>query len=353
LSALDYNGDMNWKLLGHEWAVQLLRKHITDERVRHAYLITGPEAVGKRTLALRFAQALNCEAPPQRGEFCGECRACRLIMRSQHPDLHVVESESETRVLRVDQVRELQRQLVLTPVEGRWRIALLPEFEEAVASSQASAANALLKTLEEPPPHVILLLTASSRDALLPTVVSRCEVISLRTVPHDVLKRDLIHHGASPQKAHFLASTAAGRPGHALALMQDSTIIEERQALLDEFINVLGMNRAERFDYVDRVYRSKDYRQAREDALHALKIWSAMWRDALVVQSQAEVNLQNPDHQSTLDSMSALEAHEMLAGIEAIKETIAAIEQNANTRLAMEAMMLSLPYLKLESHASA
>lgn len=351
-SSLDYNGCMNWGLIGHEWAVQLLKKHLLDERVRHAYLFTGADSVGKRSLALRFAQALNCEAPPQPGEFCGECRACRLIMREQHPDLHIVESETDTRVLHVDQVRELQRQLALTPVEGHWRIALLPEFEEAVASSQASAANALLKTLEEPPQHVILLLTASSKDALLPTVVSRCEVLMLRSVPHVALKRALTLRGETPQRASFLASASAGRPGHALTLMQDSKISEQRQAVLDELMQILRMNRAERFDYVDRVYRRKDYRQGREDALDALTTWSEMWRDSLVVHSQADVKLHNPDHQAAIESLSAIEAHEILAAIMALKETIAAIERNANTRLAMEAVMLSLPYLRSETQAS-
>jgi DNA polymerase-3 subunit delta' len=337
---------MNWDLIGHEWAVQLLRKHQAQGRVRHAYLITGPEAVGKRTLALRFAQALNCEAPPQPGDFCGDCRACRLTIEGHHPDLHILESESETRVLHVDQVRELQRRLVLTPVEARWRIALLPDFEEAVASSQASAANALLKTLEEPPRHVILLLTASSADALLPTVVSRCEVLPLRTVPHEELQRALAHRGETPERAHFLASIAAGRPGRALNVIHDPSITVRRRLLLEEFIQVMGMNRAERFDYVDREYRSKDYKQGREDALAALEIWSALWRDALIVSSQAEVTLQNPDHQPALESLAALDAHEILAAIKAIKETMAAIQQNANTRLALEALLLALPCLK-------
>ena len=81
----------NWNLIGHEWAVQLLRGQIAAGRLRHAYLITGPDGVGRRTLALRLAQALNCSHPPAPGEFCGECRACLNFARGQHPDLLIVD----------------------------------------------------------------------------------------------------------------------------------------------------------------------------------------------------------------------------------------------------------------------
>jgi DNA polymerase III gamma/tau subunit len=105
--------DSNWNMLGHEWAVDLLRGHLANGRTRHAYLFTGPDGVGRRTLALRFAQALNCSQPTAAGIPCGECRACTLIERMQHPDLSVVQAEEGTNTLKVDQIRELQRTLSL------------------------------------------------------------------------------------------------------------------------------------------------------------------------------------------------------------------------------------------------
>jgi DNA polymerase-3 subunit delta' len=174
---------MNWNLIGHEWAVQMLKQHILQGAHRQAYLFTGPENVGRGTLALRFAQALNCPELNELGESCYECQTCNRLGRFVHPDLSIVEAERKGGQLKVDQIRNLQHGLSLAPYDAKYRIAILRNFEEA----NRQAANALLKTLEEPPQKVILILTAASSDSLLPTIVSRCEVIRLRPVSSAIL----------------------------------------------------------------------------------------------------------------------------------------------------------------------
>ncbi len=136
-------------MIGHQWAVNLLAEHVALRRERHAYLFTGPNGVGRKTLALRFSQALNCPTPPVPGQPCLNCSTCERMGTLQHPDLAVVEAVHEGEVLRIDQVRELQHNLSLAPYEARYRIALILRFEEA----NNSTANAMLKTLEEPPPR--------------------------------------------------------------------------------------------------------------------------------------------------------------------------------------------------------
>jgi DNA polymerase-3 subunit delta' len=146
----------NWGLFGHEWAVDILRSQIRQQQIRHAYLITGPQGVGRRTLALTFAQSLNCPQPTAPGEPCGTCSTCQRIHAMAFPDLTITQAEQAGGVLKVEQVRELQHSLALTPYEGRYRVAIILRMEEA----HPSASNALLKTLEEPNPQVVLLLTA-------------------------------------------------------------------------------------------------------------------------------------------------------------------------------------------------
>ena len=178
---------MNWNLIGHQWAVNLLHKHLADNNLRHAYLITGPDGIGRRLLALRLTQALFCESPPSEGVPCYHCRTCQQIEREEHPDLYTIQVEEGTQVIKIDQIRDLQHALSLSPYEQQFQIGILQEFEKANPSAQ----NALLKTLEEPPPRVVLILTAESGEQLLETITSRCEGIDLRPVPRKTIQREL------------------------------------------------------------------------------------------------------------------------------------------------------------------
>ncbi len=180
----------NWNLIGHEWAVDMLKKHVIHGTTRHAYLFAGPPGVGRRTLALRFAQALNCQTPVEPGVPCGQCRDCKQIEAMQHPDLNIVEPTildpkggkelipHPNGEIRIEQIRDLRRILNLQPYQSNYRVALLLHFHQ---TRRDNAANALLKTLEEAPSYAVLILTADNPEQLLPTIVSRCEVLRLQT----------------------------------------------------------------------------------------------------------------------------------------------------------------------------
>jgi DNA polymerase III subunit delta' len=191
----------NWNIIGNEWAMEMLKKHVTRDTTRHAYLFAGPPGLGRRTLALRFAQALNCQTPLEPGVPCGQCRDCKQIFAMQHADLTVVQSESEGAVLKVDQIREARRTLVLKPYQAKYRVALFLRFQEA----NDNAANALLKTLEEAPSYAVLILTADTPEQLLPTIVSRCEVVRLRPLRVEDVQSELETRGLETGKARLIA----------------------------------------------------------------------------------------------------------------------------------------------------
>lgn len=325
---------MAWDMIGHDWAVRLLQRHVVTGKVRHAYLFAGPDGVGKRTLALRFAQALCCEAAPEAGDFCATCRACRLIANQRYPDLHVVSSEAPGASLRVDQVRELQRMLALAPYESRWRVALMLRFHE----STISASNALLKTLEEPSERVVLLLTARTVEELLPTIVSRCEILRLRSLSNSDLEDALQDRGESDKQAELLAAVAAGRPGWALRIGDDPEWLEKREQRLDELVSLLSMTRAERFKRAELL--AKDG----ESLNQVLETWLAWWRDAALASLKTDTPLSNPDRSPDLEQIrSKVGISKILNALKATEQTLEALNHNANPRLAIENLMLDLP----------
>src|SRR5215470_13079523 len=167
---------MNWDIIGHEWAIDFLRRSIAGGHVAHAYLLSGPEGVGKGLLALRLAQALNCEAGGP--DPCLACRTCKRIARGNHPDVRIAGMASQAlglkpdeaarqKELKIDTVREWQGDISLRPYEGRRRVFILHDAERLTDA----ASNAMLKTLEEPPPYATLLLVAHTAGELLPTIV--------------------------------------------------------------------------------------------------------------------------------------------------------------------------------------
>ena len=324
----------NWNLLGHEWAVEMLRQHIARGAVRHAYLFTGPPGLGRRTLALRFAQALNCTNPPEPGQPCSQCRDCKQIDAMQHPDLAIVQAETEGGSLKVEQIRELQRSLSLTSYQSRFRVALLLRFQEATDS----AANALLKTLEEAPAHVILLLTADNAEQLLPTITSRCEIMRLRPLPVAAVEQHLLSRGAEPGQASLLAHLSGGRPGYALRLLADADALDERADRLNDLQKLLPATRIEKFDYAVKLSKDKDIFRG------VLLLWLSYWRDVFLKASGAQVAIANPDREKEIASLAAQLGFPASRRILKLHErALGQLERNVNARLLAENLLLQWP----------
>lgn len=336
--ALGYNFGMSWNILGHEWAVSLLQNTLQHGDPHHAYLFTGRGGVGRRTLALRLAQAINCTQPPEAGVPCGQCRACRLIAQMQHPDLSVVQADTEGGTLKVEQVRELQRALALAPYEARYRVALLLRFEEA----HPSAANALLKTLEEPPARVILLLTASDGESLLPTILSRCEVLRLRPPARSAVAQHLIkQHGCEPAQAQLLANLSDGCPGAAVRLLENPQALEQRDQWLAEHLALLHINRAERFRYAEKL--SKDKATLRP----ILLTWLSLWRDVLLQAAGAAAPISNMHLSAQISDLAQkiglARTHQF---VQRLERTFEQLDRNVNPKLLLEVVLLDLPHIR-------
>ncbi len=318
-----------WGIVGHEWAVRLLRQAIAQGELSHAYLFTGPSSVGKTTLANALASALLCLG--ERNRPCGECRACRLAASGGHPDLHHLRPASKMGRLKVAQVRELEQILLLTPNLSPYRVAVLERFERATPS----AANALLKTLEEPPSHVVLILLAPDTDSLLPTIVSRCQVIPLRPLPAAQVEAALEENwGVPSEQARRLAHLSGGRIGWAIRAARNPAIIREQEQRLEELDGLLKAPLAERFRYAATM--SLDVPAAEE----VLELWAGWWRDVMLYSSGIEEGLTHIDEQERLAAHAArLNTRSAARLAQATRTTADHLRRNANPRLALEVLL--------------
>jgi len=326
---------MAWDLVGHEAAIGRLRRDIAAGRIAHAYLFTGADGIGKRTLALQFARAVNCQDPPAPGEPCGECRACTLIGAEKHPDLFLLRPEGAGSRILVKAARELVRAVMLKPTEAARRIALLVDFHRALPS----AANALLKTIEEPPPSAILLLTAESADELLPTIVSRCRIVPLRPLKESEIARALHERWrVAPDAAKVLARLSGGRLGWAVEQAPWNDAAAERATLFGAWTDVIRGNRAQRFAAAKRM--AEDRGQARAE----LQAWESFGHDLLLRTLSPDAELTNIDFKKPIEDLARGTgpgpARRWLA---ALRRAEAQIDRNANLRLALEAAFLDVP----------
>lgn len=330
----------NWNLLGHEWAVDMLRQHVARGETRHAYLFSGPPGLGRRTLALRLAQALNCERPISAGEPCGLCRTCKQIDAMQHPDLSIIQSVDENGdpkeggTLKVDQIRELQRTINLKPYQSPYRVAVFLRFQEA----NDNASNALLKTLEEAPAHAILILTADNPEQLLPTIISRCEILRLRPLPIEAISADLIHRGVDEDRARLLAHISGGRPGYARSLVEDAAVLEKREERLNDLQTLLPAARVEKFSYAEKLAKDKDAMR------QTILVWLSYWRDVLLRVAGAETPLVNVDRNMEIEFLAGRMAISTARKVVGEHESaLEKMERNVNSRLLAEVLLMDLP----------
>ena len=395
-----------WQIYGQDHITRQLDAAIRADRLSHAYLLVGPPHVGKMALAVNMAQAVNCMAgglrpsiqpadppleypsppesapglfadidtqpeatspylledkeiyfPPDAGAAhdnvgdvpCGQCPQCLRIAASIHPDVRIVgvgagdEEGAARRDIRIEQVRDIESFLNITPYEGACKVVIVDGAE----LMNTAAANALLKTLEEPPADSLLLLLTASEDALLPTIRSRCSALYLKPVPKAELEQHLVRdYAADPATAERVARLSRGCFGHALNALRDSQTLEQLEADLERLQEVCEGGLDVRFDYAAEV--AARFGRDRDSGRQLLYLWLRWWRDLLLIKEGADEYLNHTDRTTALQlQASRLSTAQVVSFIKRINRTLEALDANANPRLTLEALMLGLPGVRV------
>ncbi len=313
---------------GHEQQKNILRRALQEGRIAHAYLFEGPEGVGKRLLALAFARALLCE----RGNGCGDCPACRKIDHNNHPDIHILEADDAS--VKIDRIRDLQRELALFPLEGGYKICLFDNADNMTPG----AANALLKTLEEPQANTLLILLTAHPDSMLPTIRSRCQRLPFHGLPKKQLAEILMRRlELDEAAANILAALSEGSLKKALG-QNRRLYLEKRQKLIQSLSALSSASTIPAFSFAEELAQEKELLP------DILDIFSAYYRDILLLKhGRPEHELVNQDMLEALYRQSRRLSTQTLLKILNILETARYhLVRNVNRQLALEVMLMRM-----------
>ena len=233
-------------LVGQDHVVEILQKAVTATRTEdldreissqemtHAWVFTGPPGSGRSSAAIAFAQALIC---PDKG--CGTCNACRSAKNSAHPDVEIIRTEGLS--IKIDEVRELLTRVAWAPSMGGWRVVVMEDADRLTES----AANALLKAIEEPGNRTVWLLCAPTLHDVLPTIRSRCRHLQLVTPSNRAVAQVLQNRdGISPQMADFAARVSQGHIGRARYLATNESVRNTRTTIMKLPLTLKGISSA-------------------------------------------------------------------------------------------------------------
>ena len=348
---------VGWKTFGHPGATRLLTKSFEANRLAHAYLITGPEKVGKRTLALDMACMVNTEPV---ADMFGQSSNIDLSTSHQaeriragiHSDVEVIDPVTELpasperkavskTTISIDHIRQIVISGSATkPFEGMKKVFILDGAHRMVREAETS----LLKILEEAPDHVLIVLTSPTAESLSQTVVSRCQLLELRPVDSQVIESKLMERfEADEPQARLLSRLARGSPGWAIDAINDPTIVDAHNQAILRFAEVVSGNIEDRFRYARQT--AGQFWRDRRAVFYEMERWIEWWRDVAMMRHTLRDNLINVEWVDLFSEIAIEITEEQIStAVRVIEKAREALEANAVPQLTLEVMMLDLPW---------
>ncbi|NPV53586.1 MAG: DNA polymerase III subunit delta' [Firmicutes bacterium] len=382
------------EVVGQPETLRLLQRALETGRIAHAYLFAGPSGVGKKTLALCFARALNClrtdmdctdkdnesgpddkpGKPGNRAGFfapCGTCPSCRKIANGNHPDVKVISPDGAS--VRIDQIREIKREMSYRPYEGRYRVWIIEDCDKMTEQ----AANSILKVLEEPQERTVFILLASNVLSILPTIVSRCQILRFYPVGASAISGLLeSRYGIPREEARVMAFLCHGSVGKAVGWATGRIPLPPRDEVIALAGSVLGQAQAgyeagRGGGMLEALRNAGELEKRKDDLDEILDLLEDWYRDLMIVYEAAHdgvglervslerVSLERGIPHETeglletlvinVDKLEVLEEQARMCSTDRAVNSIGVIEaarqgirRNANLRLALENMLFAL-----------
>ncbi len=315
-------------LIGHRQQKNILHRALSSQHLAHAYLFEGPDGVGKKMMALAFVRARLCE----NGTGCETCPACLKVNNDNHPDIHFLTADGAA--IKIEQIRALQQELSLRPLEGNGKFCLIDGAEHLTNG----AANALLKTLEEPQPGTMIILLTSQPETLLPTIRSRCQRLPFMRLPKQQLANLLVQKlDLGDTEATVLAALSEGSFKKALGPNRE-LFLEKRHKLIQTLSALSAGSTIPTFTFADELETEK------ETLFDILDIFQSFYRDLLLLKHNRPLEelvnqdlleiLQHQKHSTTTASL--------LTKLKALESARFHLQRNVNRRLALEVMLMRI-----------
>jgi DNA polymerase-3 subunit delta' len=315
------------KIIGQKTLVSQLKKFLSDGKLGHAYAFSGPEGMGKRTVALEFAHDILC--PFGKSDGCG-CVSCRTFAEGTNPDFYEVITDKSS--IGVDLIRALQEHVSNRPAYGYKKVYFIDGADMMTVQAQ----NCLLKTLEEPPEYAVIILSAVNYDALLPTIRSR--TVNFRLEPYSEGEIRRIIMPLAPKNANeldFYINFSRGIPGKAVRMLEESSFRELRHLIIGL------LQKPTDFSQTEKV--RKILTDNKGDFPEAIGIIMSVYRDCLMVLTGMENRLINSDKKDIIKGIaSACSKRKLMDRLSALENMQRNFRYNINYQLGIDILLLEI-----------
>jgi len=322
-------------IVGQERAIKILTKSLKEDKVSSSYIFVGSEGTGKKLTAIEFTKAVNCLNLNEDLEACDNCHSCNVINKQCCPDLKIVETTKGS--IKIEQIREIRKEIELKPFRSEKKVYIIDQAEKMTLE----ASNCLLKTIEEPPYFAIIILICSKTDPILPTIVSRCQIVNFGLTTSLKIKELLLNklNNLGKDKAEIFSKLAQGSIGKAFKLSADKEYFIRREKMLDYLSTIIpGKYGDDIFAKVEKIISEID---RIEEILEMIKLW---YHDILIIKNTGNQKyIANCDKLEILGRKSQIYSQKMLIDIlDYLDQVEEYLMKNVNKRLILERLYIKM-----------